>query len=56
MKRETFFWQLTVAGEIRELAILINARNKNQEIREHICEITEYFFEHIMINRRIIHN
>ena len=44
MKRETFFWQLTVAGEIRELAILINARNKNQEIREHICKNNQIFF------------
>ena len=30
-----------VAGEIRELTNLLNLRNKNQEIREHIWEITE---------------
>ena len=38
---EAAYW---VAGEIRELTNLRNTRNKNQEIREHIWEITEYFF------------
>ena len=43
--RSGFFYEYEmVAGEIRELTNLLNNRNKNQEIREHICEISEYYF------------